>query len=132
MKRQLGKLDAVLHQDASSFWSRRGNLHAMEWKLGYLPFPPMLSVDEDSGDVSGFLHELWKTLRKEVNVTISLVRAKSFGKVNELGHWEGLVGMLENKTLDVTLNTMKFSYERCSIDMKATYSKSVHTQKTSS
>ena len=62
--------------------------------------------------VSGFHWELWSVLADSLNVTSELVQCPTFGKMGAGGVWSGMVGMVQNATLDLTMSSMTTTIER--------------------
>ncbi len=83
----------------------------MTWRVGFVPFVPMLFVD-DAGHPFGFNYALWSIIEQELNVTSHLVKVDTFGKLREDGQWNGVVGMLQRSELDITFSLMSTTYAR--------------------
>ena len=109
---EIGSLQEAIAQDKSLFWKRRGNLAGVTLKLGFIPEEPWLLVNEGNELLSGFLYELWMLVQRELNVSIVFVESDSFGHLDDQGNWNGLVGMLKNKEIDISLASLIVSYER--------------------
>ncbi len=82
------------------------------WKVGYAPSVPLLLLDHDTGAPTGFSYELWQLIASNLNVTSELIHAESFGQLGERGQWGGIVGMVQNGEIDVTLSAMSASFDR--------------------
>ncbi len=119
VKNEIGSLQEAFTQDKDSFWKRRGDLTGVKWKMGFLPVRPWLLMDQDTRQLSGFLYELWMLVQKELNVSIAFVESHSFGHLDGDGNWKGLVGMLKNKEVDISLTSLIVSFERQTLPVES-------------
>ena len=112
IKRALGPAQSVLATNDANIWQRRRDLQGITWRVGFVPFIPMLFVDEDTGAPFGYSYEVWKLIEKALNVTSVLVNARSFGKMGADGQWGGVVGMASRGELDITFSSMSTTFSR--------------------
>ena len=102
---------AKLVREAEHIWLRRANLRGKTFKGGIFGYVPYVSLDEKAlSDSRGFAIDLFKSLASRLNYTFELVVPKkgNFGSLNKTsGEFDGIVGMLQRREIDVGAMTIK-------------------------
>ena len=92
-----------------SMWERRVNLGGLELKVGFAESPPYISVNNATGQATGFYADVASMLAAYYNFTIKYIESPFHGslminasnnQVMESGRpesWNGVVGLLARK-----------------------------------
>ena len=92
-----------------SLVNRRRNLHGLEILAETMAEPPYAVFEEKDRKIVGIIGDLWHDiLEKSLNFTTKI----STPPVNEDGSWNGMVGGLLEKRVDIALTSLYVSFGR--------------------
>ena len=92
-----------------SLVNRRRNLHGLEILAETMAEPPYAVFEEKDRKIVGIIGDLWHDiLEKSLNFTTKI----STPPVNEDGSWNGMVGGLLEKSVDIALTSLYVSFGR--------------------
>ena len=98
-----------------SLVNRRRNLHGLEILAETMAEPPYAVFEEKERKIIGIIGDLWHgILEKSLNFTtkISTPPDNRWGSVSEDGSWNGMVGGLLEKSVDIALTSLYVSFGR--------------------
>ncbi len=110
--RSLGGGKSIVRSSEDTIWSRRRNLKGIVWKVGVKVAVPYSFKDKRTNVIYGFAYELWMLIARNLNVTSELIEFDDYGKSDDDKTWNGVVGALQENSIDVSMSPMGHSFGR--------------------
>ena len=114
-----GSTRMLLPDDRRYVWDRRSDLRGHRFRAAFVEFEPFIYFDEE-GELTGLMHDIAATLSRALNFTLDMVQTDIYGQRLENGSWIGIVGMLERKEVDLTINDFSITEARSRVGITST------------
>ncbi|GFG34970.1 hypothetical protein Cfor_09315 [Coptotermes formosanus] len=111
------------------FSDRRSNLQQSVIHVTAVQGPPMTTIDNETGRITGFVGELWAELERRMNFRTELkaVPYNAYGSLTSNGTWTGMIALLMNGDVDVAVGDFTMSTQRAKVvDFTVPISESVN------
>ena len=103
-----GKLDPIYLKNP------RGTFFRTRPRTAYVPNAPFVYRDEN-GTFRGLMYDLALTLTTALNFTMELAATDIYGEELANGSWAGVVGMLQRREADITVNDFSITQSRSKV-----------------